>query len=118
MTTYTAHFHGDAQYASHDFEADTPEQALALARQLYDDHPSQLCFQSYDDGMPINEITICTDDEDELAVWRDADLTLHLAAWDLLEAAEKVVARWQQGDLAEAVRELSNAIAKAKGGAA
>jgi hypothetical protein len=43
---------------------------------------------------------------------------LAFAARDLLDAAELVVARWERGDLAEAVRELSAAIAKAKGGAA
>jgi hypothetical protein len=32
-----------------------------------------------------------------------------------LEAAEKVVSRWEKGDLAEAARELDAAIAKAKG---
>jgi hypothetical protein len=35
----------------------------------------------------------------------------------LLEAAELVVARWDRGDLAEAVRGLDTAIVKAKGGA-
>jgi hypothetical protein len=39
-----------------------------------------------------------------------------LAASGLVDAAELVVARWEQGDLAEAVRKLSAAIAKAKGG--
>jgi hypothetical protein len=43
---------------------------------------------------------------------------LRLAACDLLEAAELVVARWEQGDLAGAVHLLDDAIAKAKGGAA
>ena len=36
---------------------------------------------------------------------------------NLLEAAEKVIARWETGDLAGAVRELSAAVANAKGGA-
>jgi hypothetical protein len=34
---------------------------------------------------------------------------------ELLEAAERVVSRWEKGDLAEAVRELNAAIATAKG---
>lgn len=33
----------------------------------------------------------------------------------LLSAAEQVVARWEHGDLAEAVRELAEAITRAKG---
>jgi hypothetical protein len=35
----------------------------------------------------------------------------------LLEAAEKVVARWERGDLAGAVRDLDAPIAKAREGA-
>jgi hypothetical protein len=54
----------------------------------------------------------------QLAVWHDDDLRLRLAARDLLEAAELVVARWEQGDLADAVRQLDAVIATAKGGVA
>ncbi len=36
----------------------------------------------------------------------------------LLQAAKKVIAAWEGGDLAGAVRELSDAIDEAKGGAA
>ena len=68
--------------------------------------------------MPVNEIAIKDANDNELAVWLDDDLRLRLAARDLLEAAELVVARWEQGDLADAVRQLYDAIAKAKGGAA
>jgi hypothetical protein len=122
MTTYTAYFHTDADYASHDFESETPEEALALARKLYADElhtdvPSKLRFEPYID-MTVNEITIHDADYNKLAVWYDDHMRLRLAARDLLEAAELVVARWERGDLAEAVRELSAAIAKAKGGAA
>lgn len=73
MTTYTAYFRTDGEYATHDFEADTPEQALALARQLHEDDRLGLMFQSYDD-MPVNEIEISGPEGDELALWRDADL--------------------------------------------
>jgi hypothetical protein len=117
MTTYTVNFASDAEFASHDFDAETPEQALALARKLYEDDPSELWFQPYD-GMDVNEIIVYDADENEVAVWYDDDMRLRLAARDLLEAAELVVARWERGDLAEAVRGLDAAIAKAKGGAA
>jgi hypothetical protein len=43
---------------------------------------------------------------------------LRLASEDLLDAAELIVARWSQGDLADAVRQLDAAVAKAKGGEA
>jgi hypothetical protein len=74
-------------------------------------------FDSYNDVMPVNEITIHDAGCNKLAVWFDDDMRLRLAARDLLDAAELVVARWERGDLAEAVRGLSAAIAKAKGGA-
>jgi hypothetical protein len=117
MTTYTVNFASDAEFASRDFDADTPEQALALARKLYEDDPSELWFEPYD-GMDVNEILVYDADGNERAAWYDDDLRLRLAARDLLEAAELVVARWERGDLAEAVRELDSAIAKAKGAAA
>jgi hypothetical protein len=118
MKTYTAHFRTDAEFATREIKAATPEQALRKARRLYDDDPFDLMFESYDGGMPVNEIAIADADHDELAVWRDDDMRLHNAARDLLDAAELVVARWERGDLAAAVRELDAAIAKAKGGAA
>jgi hypothetical protein len=74
-------------------------------------------FEPYDGGMPVNEIAIRDPDYNDLAVWRDDDMHLRLAARDLFDAAELVVARWERGDLAEAVCQLAAAIAKAKGGA-
>jgi hypothetical protein len=118
MTTYTADFRTDAEFASRDFDADTPEQALKKAKRFYKAHAHKLCFEPYDDQHPVNEIAIWGDQGKDLAVWHDEDLCLRLAASDLLEAAEQVVARWERGDLAEAVRELDAVIAKAKGGAA
>jgi len=116
MTTYDVYFRSDAQRASVDIEADSPEQALALAREI--DAPRELWFYPYDGIMPVNEIVVTDPDGEEVAGWLDDDLRLRLAARDLLDAAELVVARWEGGDLAEAVRELSAAIAKAKRGGA
>jgi hypothetical protein len=116
MKTYTAYFRTDADYAVRDFAAHTPEQALKKARRFLRERPDDLFFERYIDGPPVNEIAIQAD-HNELAAWHDEDLCLRLAARDLLEAAEKVVARWKRGDLAAAVRELDAAIAKAKEGA-
>jgi hypothetical protein len=118
MTTYTAYFRTDAEFATREIKAATPEQALKKARRFYDNDPLDLDFESYYEAMPVNEITINDADDDEVAVWLDDDLRLRLAARDLLEAAELVVARWERGDLAAAVRQLDDAIAKAKEGAA
>jgi hypothetical protein len=56
--------------------------------------------------MDVNEVLVYDADGNELAAWYDDDMRLRRAARDLLEAAELVVARWEHGDLAEAVREL------------
>jgi|HubBroStandDraft_6_1064221.scaffolds.fasta_scaffold1550788_3 hypothetical protein len=67
--------------------------------------------------MDVNEIVVYDADENELVVWYDEGMRLRVAARDLLDAAEAVVARWERGDIAGAVRDLDDAIAKAKGGA-
>jgi hypothetical protein len=127
MPTYTAYFRTDDQYATHDFEADTPEQALALARQLHNDNQLDLMFEPYDGGMPVDEIAIQDANFNELAVWRDADLHLRLAANDLLEALEQAiqalntVPRFRvphlDTDRYRIASTCDHAIAKAKGGA-
>lgn len=130
MKTYTAYFRTDGDYAEHEFEAETPEQALVLAQAFYDEHTERLMFEGYDGRQPVNEIEIVDSENDALAVWRDDDLRMRLAARDLYEAldaqteaARAVVKNWARGDLAAAVRELDGsieparaAIAKAKGG--
>jgi hypothetical protein len=117
MTTYTAHFRGDAEFASHDFEAGTADEALALAIKFNADDSSDLWFEHYAE-MPVNEIVVCDPDENELAVWHSNDLRLRLAAHDLLSAAERILNRWQNGDIGEVIHELAVAVAKAKGGVA
>jgi hypothetical protein len=47
----------------------------------------------------------------------EANARLIAAAPDLLEAAELVIARWSDGDLAEGVRFLDSAVTAAKAGA-
>jgi hypothetical protein len=126
MTNYKAYFHSDGEYAIHRFEADTPEQALALARQLYDDDPSELMFYSYDDNMPVNEIQIIGPKGDELALWRDENLWLCLAAGDVLTALQAIFKWWTETPAfrngedempAEIFDAMRFAIAKATGGA-
>ena len=120
MTTYTVYFRSDRNYADHDIEADTPEQALAVARQLCEsgDIYHEALFDDYDGRAPINEIEVCHEDEEALAVWQDDDLRLRLAAADLLTAAEKILDRWQNGDIGEAIHELAIAVEAAKEGVA
>ena len=116
MNIYTAYFRTDASYATHDIEADTPELALAEARNIAD-CPYELCFTAYDESV-LNEIVIEDENNQELAAWRDEDLCLRLAAPDLLSAAEKILDRWQNGDIGEVIHELAAAVDAAKSGAA
>ena len=126
MTTYTAYFRTDSEAATRKIEADTPEQALIKAQELYANDPSDLWFERYDDGMPVNEIVIHSDDHDELATWIDDDLRLRRAAQDLLDALESLVVRDRAGAAASGftddettwLEDARRAIAKAKGGAA
>jgi hypothetical protein len=90
MTTYTVNFASDAEFASQDIEAETPEQALSLAHKLYEDDPSALWFDPYD-GMDVNEIIVCDPAGNEVAVWHDDELRLRLAARDLLAALQQAV---------------------------
>jgi hypothetical protein len=117
MTKYTAYFRTESEFAELGIEAETPEKALANARAIITDDFDALMFQNYEGPFPVNEIAICDKDYVELAVWHDDDMLVRLAASDLLSAARLVIARWESGDLAEAVRELSAAVVKAEGGA-
>ena len=115
--TYRAEFFTAADYAFHDFEADTPEQALQLARQFYDDNLIELDFRSYDDNAGLDQIQIWDSERGTLAAWESDDCRLRKAAPELLsalqaqtEAAKAVIDHWQQGDLAAAVRALDASI--------
>jgi len=126
MTTYTVYFRSDAERASHDIEAATPHEALALARNT---EPSSLFFDPYDSPQPVNEISVVDDDGDEVAVWQDEDLRLRLAAPELLDSLSDLVAQIQelQGESScidedllqgDEMKACLATIAKAKGGAA
>ena len=124
MTTYTATFRTDAEYAEETFDADTPEQALTLARAFHDQHGKSLMFESYDAGMPVQEIAISDSEADELAIWRDDDLRLRLAARDLLAALRfcdmtlaDLEASKRKGYIAAAQQMARAALAKVEGAA-
>ena len=121
MKTYTAYFYTDAEYASTEIEADTPQRALTAARKLDEEQNGDLYFEHYDEGFPVNHIEILDEDRNELAHWRDADLLLRMAAPELLNAledqtnaAQAVIDNWASGDLAAAVRSLDASIATAR----
>ena len=120
MKTYTAYFFTDANYAGEEIEADTPEQALALAREMTENDEVEH-FHHYDEAPSVNHIEILDADSNELAHWRDADLILRIVAPELLgilkeqtDAAQAVIDSWSNGDLAAAVNTLEGLIEPAR----
>ena len=119
MKTYNVYFRSDLQWGTREFDADTPEQVLKFARRFIAETLIGLHLDFYEAcSSPVNEIEVLDDEDNSVAVWYDEDLRLRLAATDLLSAAEKILDRWQNGDVGEAIHELAAAIDKAKGGAA
>jgi hypothetical protein len=121
MTTYPVYLRSDIAWTRKDIDADTPEQAVELARQLAAEDPGSLELDFYElCDCPINEIETIDEHGNELAVWYDDDMHSRLAARDLLEALEAMIDR----DDAESIfatpvlNQARAAIAKAKGGAA
>ena len=122
MTTYTARFHSEHAWATEDIEAETPEQALQQARARADDDPVALDWWHYD-GSPVSvhEIEIEDSNGESETAWQSDELSLRVAASDLLaaletqtEAAQAVVDCWVKGDLAGAVRMLDASIPAAR----
>jgi hypothetical protein len=120
MTTYKVHFRNSTAWASHDITAKTPEMALALARKYEAQHSIYLRFEAYDITSDVNEIVVSDERGNELASWYDEELTLRLAAPDLLGALETLAfeAERRAGVPKTYVAKARTAIAKAKGGAA
>ena len=67
--TYRAEFFTAADYDFRNFEAETPQQALQLARQLYEDNLIELDFRSYDDNAGLDQIQIWDNKRGTLASW-------------------------------------------------
>jgi hypothetical protein len=114
MKTYDITIHTSNMYATFDVEAKTPQQALKLARKEWDTNRDSLYWNQRDDEIGSLESISVDDDTIE---WFTPEVQLAMAAGDLLEAGQKVVDRWERGDLAEAVRDLAAAIKLATGGA-
>jgi hypothetical protein len=120
MNAYDVYFRSELQWGMREFIAETPEKALELARQFADGNPDSVPLDYYYEACdaPINEIEVCDKKRNSLAVWYDDDMRLRLTAIDLLSAAEKILDRWQNGDIGEVIHELAVAVDAAKGGAA
>jgi hypothetical protein len=62
-TIYRAEFFTAADYAAREFEAETPDQALELARRFYEEDIGELDFRSYEDNAPLDQIDIWRTEE-------------------------------------------------------
>lgn len=117
MPSFYVCFHTDISSADLDIDAGTPEEALRIARTIAEGEPSRLDFDPYRPRRsPIQEIEVCDQEANPLATWRGEELQLRRCAGALLAAAEKVIERWETGDLAEAVRDLNEVVIRAKSG--
>ena len=86
--TYRAEFFTAADYSVRNFEAETPEQALELARRFYEDDLIELDFRSYDDNAGLDQIQIWDNERGTIALWESDDYRLRKAAPDLYKALE------------------------------
>jgi hypothetical protein len=89
--TYRAEFFTAADYAVRNFEAETPEQALELARRFYEDDLIELDFRSYDDNAGLDQIQIWDSERGTLASWESDDYRLRKAAPELLAALQRIL---------------------------
>ena len=89
--TYRAEFFTAADYAVRNFEAETPEQALQLARQFFEDDLIELNFRSYDDHAGLDEIEVWDQKTGKRASWESDDYRLRKAAPELLSALQLIL---------------------------
>ena len=93
-----------------DIEAETPQEAIAIARRRQDQllDTAEECNSRY----PWDDFAAYDDNGNELLHTVDEEARVRDAAPDLLVACQMVVDRWERGDLAEAARRCSAVIAK------
>jgi hypothetical protein len=114
---YTVYFRSNLQYGRRELFVESAEHALQIAHSIVHENPASLDLNYYEAAESyIDEIEVCDEEYNRQALWQDDERRNHLAARDLLNAAKQVLANWERGDLAEAVRTLSEAVAKATGG--
>jgi hypothetical protein len=94
-------------------DAETPAQALEIARVQVDDEPAEECNNRY----PWHSFRISDGRGIEQLAWANEKALLRDAAGSLLDACRMVVDRWEHGDLAEAARACQSAIDLAMGNA-
>ncbi len=92
-----------------DIDAETPQQAVAIARKQHDQllDAAVECNPDY----PWDQFVVYDEHCTEVLRVRDDEARIKDAAPALLTACQMVVERWERGDLAEAARACADAIA-------
>lgn len=108
---YTVYASTGTHHGTRQINAQTPEAALETALSIFNDQNSYLSWglTPHDVGA-VEDIEVWDADGKAVVFWQQPSVRLAMAAPALLRAARKVVARWQGGDLAAAVRDLALAI--------
>jgi hypothetical protein len=118
-TSFMATFHTPAGIATELFHAASPEDALQRVRKFVEDgRLSEDQLDPVAEGYCVREIVISSCDEGDLASWMTFEHRVERAAPRLFGAAEAVIASWEKGDLAAAVRTLAAIVEETKGCAA
>jgi hypothetical protein len=114
MIKYNVHLYREMRLAFEGIEAASPAAAAAIAR----DKPTEEASLIDDcEGMTLSALVDEAGDEEyERSVFIDFEAErLRKAAPKLLAACQMVADRWERGDLAEAARACSTAVAEAGG---
>jgi hypothetical protein len=114
MTTYNVYLYREIELTFEGVEADTPEAAVRIARAGLTEDADDI-GESGDDLSARVEIESAGGSECTLTIDFEPE-RLRKAAPAMLTACRMVVDRWERGDLAEAARACSAAIAEAEEG--
>jgi hypothetical protein len=125
---YMAHFRTTAGPADDIFVANTPEQALELARKAFREDPTKFGFSPADCGyLHLQEIRIVNQDGEELLSWMTDEYRLQLTAPQLLKALESqveatrgIIDAWEEmeslpGGIQDIIEALEDAIETLEG---
>ena len=87
---YMAYFRTTAGPANDIYQAETPDQALRIAQEIFDRDDESLGFTP-GDCPELQEIRIATEDAVEVLIWQTDEYRLQLAAPKLLQALEEKI---------------------------
>lgn len=116
MPQFDIYVSNPVQWGMRTVRAEDPDAALADAQRLIqDDSGGFEMFYDGEFGDTVTLIRVCERGASAaLATWRRGDHGLRLFGAELLAAAETVVARCREANLAESMRRLAAAIAKTR----